>query len=41
MQKKLQVLADPVVVIFFAKNIYVVKITSPEIIQSELVICTT
>ena len=32
---------DPVVVIFFAKNIYVVKITSPKIINSELVISTT
>ena len=41
MQKKSQVSVDPVVVIIFAKNIYVVKITSPEIIKSELVIFTT
>ena len=41
MQKKSQVSVDPVVVIIFAKNIYVVKIKSPEIIKSELVIFTT
>ena len=32
---------DPVIVIFFIKNIYVGKITSPEIIVSELVIFIT